>query len=254
MTVEILTIACLKDNYAFLVHNANSHQTLLVDAPEAAPIKAALDARGWQLTDVFLTHHHWDHVNGLAELQQDGPLTIHGAASDAERLPPLDHSYAEGAAQIISLPAHIYDVPGHTIGHIALYLPDQNALFSADTLMAMGCGRLFEGTPAQMHASLQKLAALPQDTWIYSGHEYTHANASFAQTLEPNNKDLRARLSDIHKLRAKDQPTVPSQLREELNTNPFLRPHSPEIQKNIHLENHPAEAVFAEIRRLKDAF
>lgn len=254
MTVEILTIACLKDNYAFLVHNPQTAQTLLVDAPEAAPIEAALNERGWTLTDVFLTHHHWDHVNALTELQKNRTLHIHGAAQDAARLPALDHSYSEGPTLIIGLEAHIYDVPGHTVGHIALYLPQQTALFSADTLMAMGCGRLFEGTPSQMHASLQKLATLPSDTWVYSGHEYTHTNASFAQTLEPNNPDLRARLSDIHKKRAKDAPTVPSLLGDELKTNPFLRTHSAEIQKNIGLQNQSAEGVFAEIRRLKDAF
>lgn len=254
MTIDILTIPCLKDNYAFLIHNSLTQRTLLVDVPEAAPILAALANKGWTLTDVFFTHHHWDHVDGMAELAKHVQVTTYGAAADQARLPHIDVALHEGMTEIMGLPAQIIDVPGHTVGHVALYLPEQNALFSADSLMAMGCGRLFEGTPAQMHASLQKMAALPAQTLVYSGHEYTHNNATFAKTLEPNNPDLTARLSQIHKLRAKDQPTIPSLLEDELRTNPFLRPHSAEIQKNIGLENHAPEAIFAEIRRLKDAF
>lgn len=254
MKTEILTVACLKDNYAFLVRNHDLGQTLLMDAPEARPIIEALNARNWSLDHVFLTHHHWDHVDGLVDLQKEYRPQLWGAAADQDRLPPLDHAVGEGHLEIMGIEGYVFDTPGHTVGHICLHLPTLKALFSADTLMAMGCGRLFEGTPAQMLHSLTKLMQLEEETLVYSGHEYTHNNAAFAQTILPNDADLKARVSEIHKMRGKNLPTVPSLLGLEKKTNPFLKCHESQLAIALGLEGHTHEQVFAELRRKKDAF
>lgn len=251
--VEILTIPCLADNYAFLIRNEATHETVLIDAPEAAPIQAALDARGWTLTDIFLTHHHDDHIQATETLR--GAARVIGAAADAHRLPPLDVCVAEGEAiTLAGHTCHIIDVSGHTIGHIAGHMPDLAAVFTADSLMALGCGRLFEGTPDMMWENLQKLRALPQDTTVYSGHEYTAANAKFALTIEPGNPDLISRVAAITTARAAGQPTVPSSLTLERATNPFLRADSAELQSATGLTGQTAAQVFAAIRKQKDNF
>ena len=249
----ILTIPCLSDNYAFLIHNADTNETALIDAPEPAPIQAALDAQGWTLTDILLTHHHWDHIDGLDALR--GTARVIGATADAHRLPPLDLAVAEGdSITVCGAQTDIFDVSGHTVGHIAFHMPTLHAAFTADSLMALGCGRLFEGTPAQMWQSMQKLRALPDDTIIYSGHEYTAANAKFALTIEPNNPDLIARVADIAAKRAAGTPTVPSTLALERKTNPFLRADIPALQQATGQTNTPSSAVFAQIREQKDNF
>lgn len=255
MGIEIVTIPCLEDNYTFLIHDDTTGTTALVDAPEAAPILEALNTRGWGLDMVLLTHHHWDHVDGLGALQEKYAPTIVGAAVDAERLPKLDLAVAEGDTfQIGSTYAHVLDVSGHTVGHIAFHIPDADAVFTADSLMALGCGRVFEGTFAQMWTSLQKLMALPADSIVYSGHEYTAANGKFALSVEPNNADLVARVADVTAARAKGLPTVPSPLALELATNPFLRGDSPEIQANMGMVGADAGDVFARVRAAKDNF
>ncbi|MFU8882247.1 MAG: hydroxyacylglutathione hydrolase [Rhodobacterales bacterium] len=255
MPLEIVTIPCLKDNYAFLAHDKASGQTAVIDVPEAAPILQALAQRGWTLSHVLLTHHHWDHVDGLAALLAAQPATVIGAAADAHRLPPLDRAVAEG--DTIAIGQHsgtVIDVSGHTIGHIAFYFADSSVCFTADSLMAMGCGRLFEGTPAQMYDSLGKLSALPPETLICSGHEYTTANAKFALTIEPGNAALISRIEKIETARAQGRPTVPSVLSAERATNPFLRSDSPEIQANLGLSGAEPVQVFTELRRRKDNF
>jgi hydroxyacylglutathione hydrolase len=255
MPLEIVTIPCLKDNYAFLAHDKATGQTAVVDVPEAAPIIAALKQRGWTLSHVLLTHHHWDHVDGLAGLLADHPATVIGAAADAHRLPPLDIAVTEGDTIAIgSDTGTVIDVSGHTLGHVAFHFPDSAVVFTADSLMAMGCGRLFEGTPAQMYASLAKLAALPPETLVCSGHEYTASNAKFALTIEPGNAALISRIEKIKTARAQGRPTVPSLLSTERATNPFLRSDSPEIQANIGLSGADPVAVFTEVRRRKDSF
>lgn len=252
---EIVTIPCLKDNYAFLLHDPATGATAAIDVPEAAPIAAVLAARGWRLTDILITHHHWDHVDGVAALRAATGARVWGAGADAHRLPPLDHAVSEGdQIPIGTLTAHVIDVPGHTIGHIALHVPKAQAVFTADSLMAMGCGRLFEGTAAQMWDSLQKLAALPPATRVFSGHEYTMGNARFALTIEPDNRALISRLKQIETARAADQPTVPSVLADELATNPFLRAAEPHLARQLGLEGQPPADVFARIRSLKDSF
>ena len=255
MPLEIVTIPCLKDNYAFLAHDKATGQTAVVDVPEAAPIIAALKQRGWTLSHVLLTHHHWDHVDGLAALLADHPATVIGAAADAHRLPPLDIAVAEGDTITIgSDTGTVMDVSGHTLGHVAFHFPASSVVFTADSLMAMGCGRLFEGTPAQMYASLAKLAALPPETLVCSGHDYTASNAKFALTIEPGNVALINRVEKIETARAQGRPTVPSLLSTERATNPFLRSDSPEIQANVGLSGADPVTVFTEVRRRKDSF
>ena len=255
MPLEILTIPCLEDNYAFLAHDTATGTTALIDAPEADPILAALSARGWSLDLVLLTHHHWDHVDGLPGLQAQHAPRIIGAAADAHRLPALDQAVSEGdRVQIGSATGSVLDVSGHTVGHVAFHFPDEQALFTADSLMALGCGRLFEGTPQQMWASMQKLLPLPDDTIVYSGHEYTQSNARFAATIEPSNTALTARIAQIDADRAAGRATVPSQLGLEKATNPFLRAHLSEVKQAINMPDAADDAVFAEIRQRKDTF
>jgi len=255
MPLEILTIPCLTDNYAFLIHDSTSRVTTLVDAPEAAPISAVLESRGWGLDFVLLTHHHWDHVDGLEDLRKKYQPKIVGAKADAHRLPPLDRVvepnevFSVGEQKI-----KVIDVPGHTVGHVAFYMPGPVAVFTADSLMALGCGRLFEGTAAQMWQSLSELAKLPPDTLVYSGHEYTQSNGEFALTIEPDNPALQARVADIAKARADGVATVPSTLSLELATNPFLRAHLDEVKQAVGMEGADPEQVFAEIRKRKDHF
>lgn len=255
MTLEIVTLATLCDNYNFLLHDAQSNMTALVDAPEDASIAEALRKRGWGLDAILLTHHHWDHIDGAKALQKQFGSKIIGAKADAHRLPTLDQAVSPGDRfAFAGHEIHVIDVPGHTVGHIAFYMPDHNALFSGDSLMALGCGRLFEGTPQQMFESLSRLAKLPPETMIYSGHEYTEANGRFAMTIEQGNIALQNRIDAVKAARMTNNPTVPSRLSEELETNPYLRSHITEIQTNVGLAGAPLETVFAEVRRRKDNF
>lgn len=255
MGLEIITVPCLADNYAFILHDAGTGETAIVDVPDAAPLKAELSAKGWTLTQVWLTHHHWDHVDGLADLLADHPAQVIGAADDAHRLPPLDLALTEGETfSFAGHDVHVIDVSGHTIGHIALHLPAAHAVFTADSLMALGCGRLFEGTPEQMWESLSKLMTLPSDTIVYSGHEYTQSNAKFALTIDPSNPALVSRVRDIDTMRENGTPTVPSSLQLELDTNPFLRASDPEIQTQLGMAGASPAEVFKEIRARKDRF
>ncbi|EKE45697.1 GloB [Oceaniovalibus guishaninsula JLT2003] len=256
MPLQIVTVPCRTDNYAFLLHDDDTGATALVDAPEAAPLVEALRQRGWPLDEVWITHHHGDHVEGLPGLRDAFPgLRVTGAASDAKRLPPLDRQVEPGGSfPFAGHDVRVIDVSGHTIGHLAYHLPDARAAFTADSLMALGCGRLFEGDAATMWNSLRRLAALPDDTVIYSGHEYTAANARFALTIEPGNDALRDRAARVEAARARGEPTVPSTLAEEKATNPFLRAHLLEMKRSLDMQRSDDVAVFAEIRARKDRF
>lgn len=255
MPLDIRTIPCLSDNYAFLAHDPVSGATALVDIPEAGPILAVLAETGWTLSDILITHHHPDHVQGLADVLADHPARVVGAAADAHRLPPLHLSLADGdTVQIGSETGTVIDVSGHTIHHVAFHFPASNVVFTADSLMALGCGRVFEGTKPQMWESLQKLMALPADTVVCSGHEYTAANGKFALTIDPENPDLISRVRDVAEKRASGVPTVPSLLSLELATNPFLRANDPAIQAHLGMTGANATDVFTEIRTRKDNF
>ena len=255
MALELLTIPCLTDNYAYLIHNTATGETALIDVPEAAPILAALASKGWTLHHILITHHHDDHILGVPALVAATGAKVTGATADAHRLPPLDTQVAEGDTLTICGEAcHIIDVSGHSIGHIAFHFPASALVFTADSLMALGCGKLFEGSPAMAYASLLKLAALPGDPLVCSGHEYTASNARFAATLEQDNPALISRIMDVTALRAKGLPTVPSRLSLELATNPYLRAHLPSLKTAVGLPTATDEQVFAAIRARKDHF
>jgi hydroxyacylglutathione hydrolase len=255
MPVEIVTLPCLKDNYAFLAHDGETGRTALVDVPEAAPILDALAQRDWRLDEVWITHHHDDHVQGLGAVLAAHPAQVTGAAADAHRLPPLDRAVKdEESFDFAGHDVRVMDVSGHTRGHIAYYIADAGAVFTADSLMAMGCGRLFEGTPRQMWTSLSKLAALPPETLVCSGHEYTASNAKFALTVDPHNIDLISRTKEIAEKRAAGLPTVPSTLALELATNPFLRAADAGLRAALDMTQDSDVEVFAETRARKDAF
>ncbi|GHD99961.1 hydroxyacylglutathione hydrolase [Defluviimonas sp. 20V17] len=253
MALDIVTIPCLKDNYAYLVKGAGG--VCLIDAPEAGPVRAALKARGWRLDTLLITHHHHDHVGGVAELRAEYGCAVMGPKAEADKLPPLDRALEEGdLVGEDEMQARVIAVPGHTLGHVAFHFAAGPAVFTADSLMAVGCGRVFEGTPEMMWESLSKLAALPPETMVYSGHDYTLANAKFARTIEPENAELVARIDRTVSMRVQKQPTAQAPLSEELATNPFLRADRPHIKRALGMADAPDAEVFAEIRARKDRF
>ncbi|WP_137109212.1 hydroxyacylglutathione hydrolase [Rhodobacter sp. SY28-1] len=255
MPLELVTVPCLQDNYAYLIHDPDTGHTAVIDVPEPGPILAALEAHQWRLTDILITHHHDDHIQGVDTLRTRTGAMVLGAAADAHRLPRLDLALTEASSfSVGNAFARVIDVPGHTLGHIAYHFPQSKLAFTADSLMAGGCGRLFEGTAREMHASLQKLAALPPETLICSGHEYTASNLRFAATLEPGNSRLISRIAWVAERRAKGLPTVPVPLEEELATNPYLRAHLPALKTAVGLPDADDVTVFAEIRARKDKF
>jgi hydroxyacylglutathione hydrolase len=255
MALELVTIPCLADNYAYVLHDAASGRTAVVDVPDAAPILDALKDRDWRLSEILITHHHDDHIQGVEALRAATGAKVLGAAADAHRLPRLDLALTEAdSVSIGGEVAHVIDVPGHTVGHIAFHFPESRLAFTGDSLMSGGCGRLFEGTPRQMWDSLSELAALPPDTLVCSGHEYTASNLRFALTLEPDNPALISRCAEAAARRARAEPTVPVVLRTELETNPFLRAPLPALKAAVGLPDADAATVFAEIRARKDKF
>lgn len=255
MPVEVITVPCLSDNYAFIIGNPDTGEAAVVDVPEAGPINAVISQKGWTVRTVFLTHHHDDHVMGLPDLEIAADAQVIGAAADQHRLPPLTKAVSEGDVVLLcGLETLIIDVSGHTIGHIGAYTPSIGHAFTADSLMALGCGRLFEGSADQMWQSMLKLRDLPDETIICSGHEYTAANAKFAATIDPDNAHLISRIRAIEAARAANQPTVPSELGLEKRTNPFLRADDPALKATLGMQSASDSAVFAEIRSRKDSF
>lgn len=252
---EVHLFPCLNDNYGYLLHDPDSGLTACIDTPEVGPIEQALKERGWQLTHIFNTHHHWDHAGGNRELKERTGCTIIGPRTDADRIPEIDYKVGEGDRFEFGLQSvEVNEVPGHTRGHITFRIPEHNVAFVGDTLFAMGCGRLFEGTPEQMWDSLQKIMAWPDDTQIYCGHEYTLNNGRFALTVDPDNTVLKERVEKVKAMREADQPTLPTSLALEKSTNPFLRPDDPGIRQTLEMKNARPVEVFARIRALKDAF
>jgi hydroxyacylglutathione hydrolase len=255
MPLEIVTIPCLQDNYAYLLHDPATGQTAVVDVPDHEPVLAALAMRDWALSQILVTHHHPDHIEGIPAVVAATGARVTGAAADAHRLPPLDTEVQEGDRVAVGgEEGTVIDVSGHTVGHIAFHFPGSSAVFTADSLMAAGCGRVFEGTMPQMWESLSKLAALPPGTMVFSGHEYTTGNIRFALTIEPGNAALQARAAAVAEARANGRPTVPVLLSEELATNPFLRVPLPEVKAALGLPGATDAEAFAEIRGRKDRF
>lgn len=251
---EIVTVPCRSDNYAFLILDPESDAAALVDAPEAGPIQEALTVRGRRLTDILITHHHGDHVEGVAALRSDETRVI-GAGRDAGRLPPLTLEVAPGDTfTLFGHAVHVMEASGHTMGHIAFHMPGASAVFTGDSLMALGCGRLFEGDAETMWDTLCGLAALPPETRVYSGHEYTQANARFALSVDSENPALSARALAVDAARAAGEATVPSTLADELASNPFLRARDADLKEKLGMADARDAEVFAEIRRRKDAF
>lgn len=253
--LEIELFGCRSDNFGVLIHDPASGATASIDAPEEKPILEALARRGWVLTHIFTTHHHGDHVEANLALKNHFGAKVIGPAKEADRIPGIDQRVNDGDRfDFAGHPVEVISTPGHTAGHVCYHLPQDQLLFAADTLFALGCGRLFEGTAADMWKSLSKLAKLPDETAVYFGHEYTLSNARFALTVDPENEALKERAAAIEKMRAAGESTAPTTLGLEKQTNPFLRAADPGIRKALGMANATDAEVFAEVRARKDRF
>lgn len=254
-SLEIVRIPVLSDNYVWLMREPQSGCVGVVDPAVAAPVLAEAAKRGWKITHILNTHHHGDHVGGNLEIKAATGCTIVGLGRDRARLPGIDITVDDGDRyRFGEAEAEVFFVPGHTSGHCAYAFRDQRALFCGDTLFALGCGKMFEGTPQQFWTSLSRLRSLPDDMRVYCAHEYTQSNARFAVTVETDNKQLMARSASIDAARSRGEATVPSLLGEEKQTNPFLRADLPSVQKAVGLPGGDPVKVFAEVRHRKDVF
>jgi hydroxyacylglutathione hydrolase len=252
-TLDIHQFPCLSDNFGVLIHDSAANLTASIDAPDAKAVAAALKEKGWKLTHILTTHHHGDHTGGNAALKADTGCSIIGPRNEAAKIPGIDKQVGEG--DTFTFGGHevrVLDTPGHTAGHITYVMQSAKVAFAGDTLFAIGCGRVIEGDAQMMWQSLKKLMALPKDTTVYCGHEYTQANARFALTIEPENAALQARAKEVDRLRAAGKPTLPTTIGVELETNPFLRPHVPAIQRRLGMEGKPEWQIFGEIRERKN--
>ncbi|MHA1547769.1 MAG: hydroxyacylglutathione hydrolase [Alphaproteobacteria bacterium] len=255
MTLTIEQFSARDDNFAVLIHDSETGATASIDAPEVEPIRVQLAARGWRLDHILTTHHHDDHTKGNLPLKEEYGCTIIGPAGGGSSIPGIDRKVGQGETfEFGGFDVSVLETPGHTLDHISYYIPAAAVVFAADTLFAVGCGRIFEGTPAMMWDSLQKLAALPDDTTVYCGHEYTAANIRFALSVEPGNAALVARAAEVTALREAGRATLPTTIALEKQTNPFLRPDSPEIRRRLDMADAADVEVFAETRRRKDNF
>jgi hydroxyacylglutathione hydrolase len=249
--LQITLVPCLTDNYAYILEDGGL--CAVVDPSEPGPVKKALAGR--KLTHILNTHHHFDHTGGNIPLKEEFGAKVVGPEKDRDRIPGIDEGVSEAAPwRFGSHSVRVLEIPAHTRGHIAFAFEDDAAVFTGDTLFAMGCGRLFEGTPEMMWSSLSKLMRLKDDMRVYCGHEYTLSNGKFALTMEPGNAELQARMKDVEATRAKGAPTIPTTLGLEKRTNPFLRAASPEIRKILDMEKASDAEVFGEMRRRKDNF
>ena len=255
MAAQVHLFRCLSDNYGVLLHDPSTGATASIDAPEAPPVEAALKETGWRLSDILVTHHHGDHTAGILDLKARHRCKVTAPRAEAARIAGVDATVGEGdIVRVGSLEARVIETPGHTSGHIAYWYAAENLAFVGDTLFSIGCGRVIEGTPAQMWASLLKLRALPDATRVYCGHEYTKANIKFARTVEPDNSALKAREATVEKQLAAGAFTIPVSLGDEKRENPFLRADVPEVAAAIGMAGQPAADVFREIRERKNRF
>ena len=253
MAAEIRTFTCLNDNFGYLIHDPETKATASVDAPEAGPIIKALEREGWTLTDILITHHHHDHVGGVAELKQKYNCRVVAPHDKSTAIAHVDLRAAHGdVIKVGELLVRVLETPGHTLDHISYVFDSEKALFAADTLFSIGCGRVFEGTYPMMWDSLLKLRALPDDFKLYCGHEYTASNVKFALTVEPDNPALVARAAEVTKLRAENKPTIPVLLGEEKKANVFLRADEPAVAIKLHMKGANAADVFGELRERKN--
>lgn len=255
MTLLVKQFPCLHDNYGFLVHDPDTRETATIDTPDAEVILEAAREANWPITQIWNTHHHHDHIGGNDAIREATGARIVGPATETHRIPHIDQHVHHGeTVELGTSQAQVIETPGHTLGHVAYHFPNDGIVFVGDTLFAMGCGRLFEGTAEQMWQSLSGLLALPDNTTVYCAHEYTLANAKFCLTIEPENTALQVRAADVSARRERNEPTVPTTIRLERETNAFVRAHSPEIRARLGLEGASDVDVFAEIRRRKDSF
>ncbi len=253
MSAEIRLFMCLSDNFGALIHDPATGATAAIDAPEAAPIIAALEREGWTLTDVLVTHHHADHVQGIGELKQKYRCRVTAPHDKAAPIADVDVRVKEGdTVKIGNLVARVLETPGHTLDHISYVFDSEKALFAADTIFSIGCGRVIEGTYPMMWESLLKLRALPDDMRLYCGHEYTQSNVNFALTIEPDNADLKARATEVEQLRGAGKPTLPTLLGDEKKANVFLRADIASVAAAVGLAGKSAAEVFGEIRERKN--
>jgi hydroxyacylglutathione hydrolase len=253
--LEVYQFPTRSDNYGVLVHDPETGATASIDAPDAEQILAALHEKGWGLTHVLITHHHHDHTAGNEVLKRMTGCTIVGPAREARSIPAIDVEVAEGdSVELGGASALVIETPGHTKGHISYFFPEDGMVFVGDTLFSLGCGKLLEGDARMMWHSLQKLMALPPETNLYCGHEYTRANAKFALTVEPGNSALQARAAEVNALAEKGAPALPTTIAQELATNPFLRPSSPEIQARLGMAGRELWEIYGETRKRKDRF
>ena len=253
--LEIHQFPARSDNYGVLVHDPKTGATASIDAPDADQVLAALAKKGWSLTHILTTHHHGDHTAGNRRVKKETGCTIVGPAKEARSIPDIDVEVKEGdIVEIGGAKAIVIETPGHTNGHVSYYFPEEKIAFVGDTLFSVGCGKLLEGDAKTMWRSLQKLMALPAETNIYCGHEYTRANARFALSVEPENEALKVRAAEAETLAERGEPALPTTMAQELATNPFLRPSSPEIQKRLGMEGRELWEIFGETRRRKDRF
>lgn len=253
--LEIEQFICREDNYGVVVHDPESGATVVIDAPETAPIEAVLARRGWTPSLLLITHHHADHVEGNLALKERYGLTVVGPEKEASKIPGIDREVKEGDAVALgNREIRVIETPGHTAGHVTFFLPAEEIAFAADTLFELGCGRVIECPYEIMWESLAKLAKLPPETAVFVGHEYTAANARFALTVDGDNAALRARAAEVAAKSARREMCLPTTIGDELATNPFLRWSDPAIRRTLGLEDASDAEVFSEIRRRKDNF
>jgi len=253
--LKIEIVPALKDNYIYLLHDADSGNTAVIDPSVPEPVIKVLEERGWRLTHIFNNHHHWDHTGGNLVLKKKTGCSVTGFAGDAARIDGIDHQVKDGdVIKWSGFDIKIMHIPGHTTGAIAYYFKKQGAVFVGDTLFTMGCGRLFEGSPEMMFKSLSRIAKLPKKTQIFSGHEYAEGGARFALMMEPENKALQQRFKEVVHWLDLGEFIQPTTVKEELETNPFLRVRSKEIRKNLNMKKASDVEVFAEIRKIKDSY
>jgi hydroxyacylglutathione hydrolase len=254
-SIEIRQFSCRSDNFGVLVHDGDSGVTVSIDAPEEAPILAALEETGWTLTHILTTHHHGDHVAANEALKQRFGAQIIGPQKEREKIPGIDRAVAGGDRFALGgIDVEVIDTPGHTLGEISYYMPGAPALFAADALFSLGCGRLFEGDAPMMWESLKRLRALPDETMLYCGHEYTATNAKCAIDVDPENTMLRERVREVETLRIAGKPTLPVKLGQEKATNPFLRADDPALMQEMGMDGAEPAAVFAAIRKKRDQY